>query len=155
MRQFLSFFIVSILLFSCKRETKETSIYRSVDSFLYYITNRDGKAIEKMAFPSNSPSINIADSFRRKFYVERTADIINEYGIPSKDRWILVKIPLCYEVHVPLFDTGKQGASKKEFELIIEYTPDQIGNQIFDFSLVDWRIQKQVNEGMKYERSLR
>lgn len=139
------------LLGSCSKEAgKRELVYKSVDSALQYISKRDEASILKMAYKDSFD--NLANDETRRFYVEKTAELLDSYGIPPKERWLFLKLPLFYEVHVPLFDTSKLEDAKPEFELIIKYTPDGIGNQICDIDLVRWQIQKQVNDGMKYER---
>jgi len=127
--------ILVLLNISCTHTlSKKDEIFSEVDKFLDYAKQDNEKAIYRMSYHVNYRN-HITDEDSRKTMANQFSRLINKYGIPSHEKWLLEQTSLDYQVHIPILNFDEPNMAVKNVELVISLTPPGIANKIYDFNV--------------------
>jgi hypothetical protein len=145
MRQTISFLFVLTLLNSCKGQDQFVqSRLKTADKFVACLKNNTPDKILDLTYPAVDDKIDDKES--RDFHVNKAYKLIQKFGIPSKDKWIIKYDPENnfdrLLITIPIFNGYDTTFDLLHADIIIKFPPPQISDKIYSYEIADKYVGK-------------
>ena len=137
-RQLIILISILTFIFSCSVQNSfvETRMM-TVDKFVECLINNTPDKI--LRYTLRDVDDNIDNKESRHFHVNLAYKLINKFGLPPKEKWIIKHDPQNYFerllVTIPIFKGYDSASNLLQADIVMKFPPPQISKKIYSFDV--------------------